>query len=48
VDEASPNDIAKNANIARITVNQVLNKLLNMKKIERIGEGSGIRYRKVS
>lgn len=48
VDIASPNDIAKNANIARITVNQVLNKLLNMKKIERIGEGSGIRYRKVS
>lgn len=48
VDEASPNDIAKNAKIARITVNQVLNKLLNMKKVERIGEGSSIRYRKVS
>ncbi len=48
VNEASPNDIAKNAKIARITVNQVLNKLLNMKKIERIGEGSSIRYRKVS
>ncbi|KAF0241987.1 MAG: Fic family protein [bacterium] len=47
VDEASPNDIAKNVHIARITVNQVLNKLLNLKKIERIGEGSGIRYRKV-
>lgn len=48
VDNASPNDIAKNAHIARITVNQVLNKLLNMKKVERIGEGSGIRYRKLS
>jgi Fic family protein len=48
VDEASPNDIAKNAHIARITVNQVLNKLLNMKKVERIGEGSSIRYRKLS
>lgn len=47
VDEASPNDIAKNANIARITVNQVLNKLLGMKKVERIGEGSSIRYRKM-
>ena len=47
VDEASPNDITKNVQIARITVNQVLNKLLNMKKIERIGEGSSIRYKKV-
>ena len=46
VDEASPNDIAKNVQIARITVNQVLNKLLNMKKVERIGEGSSIRYRR--
>lgn len=48
VDEVTPQDIAKNANIARITVNQVLNKLLNMKKVERIGEGSSIRYRKIS
>ncbi|MDO8570320.1 MAG: Fic family protein [Candidatus Daviesbacteria bacterium] len=46
VGDASPNDIVKNVRIARITVNQVLNKLLNMKKVERIGEGSGIRYRK--
>ncbi len=48
VDEASPNDIAKNAKVARITVNQVLNKLLTMKKVERIGEGSSTRYRKIS
>ena len=47
VAEAAPNDIAKHAQIARITVNQVLNKLLKLKKIERIGEGSSIRYRKV-
>lgn len=46
VNEVSPNDIVKNIRIARITVNQVLNKLLSLKKIERIGEGSGIRYRK--
>lgn len=46
-DEASPRDIAKNVHIARITVNQVLNKLLKLKKIERIGEGSSIRYRKI-
>lgn len=48
VDVATPNDIAKNVQIARITVNQVLNKLLNLKKIERIGEGSSIHYRKVT
>lgn len=48
VDETTPFEIAKNARIARITVNQVLNKLLKMKKVERIGEGSGIRYRKIS
>ncbi len=47
VDEVSPNDIAKNVQIARITVNQILNKLLKLKKIERIGEGSSTRYRKV-
>lgn len=47
VETVSPNDIAKNVHIARITVNQVLNKLLKLKKIERIGEGSSTRYRKV-
>lgn len=46
VDDASPNEIAEYAHVARPTVNQVLNKLLNLKKIERIGEGSSIRYRK--
>lgn len=46
VDEASPNEIAEKANVARPTVNQVLNKLLQMKKIERMGEGSAIRYKK--
>ncbi|MBI3985056.1 MAG: Fic family protein [Candidatus Levybacteria bacterium] len=44
--DASPMEIAKKINIARITVNQVLNKLLKIKRIERIGQGSGIRYRK--
>lgn len=47
VDETTPNEIAFKAKIARPTVNQVLNKLLEMKKVERIGEGSGIRYRKI-
>lgn len=47
VEQASPNEIAEKAVVARPTVNQVLNKLLHMKKIERIGEGAGIRYRKI-
>jgi Fic family protein len=46
VDETTPQEIAEKAHVARPTVNQVLNKLLEMKKIERIGEGAGIRYRK--
>ncbi len=46
VNDASPNEIAEHAYVARPTVNQVLNKLLGLKKIERVGEGSGIRYRK--
>ncbi len=48
VDEATPQDITKNVHIARITVNQVINKLLNLKKVERLGEGSSIRYKKTS
>ncbi len=47
VDEATPNQIAEKAGVARPTVNQVLNKLLELKKVERIGEGAGIRYRKI-
>jgi len=47
VNEATPQEIAEKADVVRPTVNQVLNKLLEMKKIERIGEGSAIRYRKV-
>lgn len=46
VNDASPNEIAEHAHVARPTVNQVLNKLTGLKKIERIGEGSSIRYRK--
>lgn len=47
VDEATPQEIAEKADVARPTVNQVLNKLQEMKKVKRIGEGSGIRYKKV-
>lgn len=45
INEASPNQIAKTAKIARSTVNQVLNKLLRLKKVERVGEGSSTRYK---
>lgn len=47
VDDASPKEIAQQADVARPTVNQVLSKLLELKKIERIGDGSAIRYRKL-
>jgi len=45
VKEATPGDIAKNTKVARPTVNQVLEKLINLKKIERIGMGRSTRYR---
>ncbi len=45
VKQAAPLDISKNSNVARPTVNQVLSKLLKLKKIERIGLGRSTRYR---
>jgi len=48
VDEATPNEIAEKADVARPTVNQVLNKLLELKKVERLGEGAAIRYRRLN
>jgi len=47
VDEASPAEISKEAKVARPTINQALDKLLRLKKIERIGLGRATRYRKV-
>ena len=47
VDEATPQEISKNAKVARLTVNQVLEKLLKYKRIERVGMGSATRYRKL-
>ncbi len=43
--ELTPGEIAKKAKIARPTVNQALDKLLKLKKIERIGLGRSTRYR---
>ena len=45
VKEATPGEITKKTKVARPTVNQVLDKLLNLKKIERIGMGRSTRYR---
>jgi len=48
VPEATPGDIAQAADVARPTVNQALNALLRLNKIERIGLGRTTRYRKVT
>lgn len=45
-DEVVPAELAKKLQIARPTVNQILNRLLYFKKIERIGLGRSTRYRK--
>lgn len=45
VKQATPLAIAKNTNIPRPTINQVLNKLLKLNKVERIGLGRSTRYR---
>jgi len=47
VDEATPGEIAQKAKVARPTVNQALDKLLRLKKVERIGLGRSTRYRKL-
>jgi len=47
VAEASPLEIAKQAHVARPTVSQVINKLLDLQKVERIGQGRAVRYRLV-
>lgn len=47
VDEASPAEMSKQTKVARPTINQALDKLLRLKKIERIGLGRSTRYRKV-
>ena len=47
VAEASPLEIAQQAHVARPTVSQVINKLLDLQKVERIGQGRAVRYRLV-
>lgn len=47
VNEAGPGGISENTKVARPTVNQVLNKLLQLNKIEKMGLGRATRYRKI-
>lgn len=46
--EATPQQIVKKTGIARSTVNKIIIKLFNLKKIERLGIGRAVRYRKYS
>jgi Fic family protein len=46
-DEATPGQIAEGTDVARSTVSQALERLLNMKKVERIGQGRTTRYKKL-
>jgi Fic family protein len=45
VDQATPKEISQITKVPRPTINQVINKLLSLKMIERIGQGSTTRYR---
>ena len=45
VREATPMEISRATSTPRPTINQVLTKLLRLKRIERIGSGSATRYR---
>lgn len=47
VAEATPLEICKKTKITKSTVIQVLNRLIKLKKIERIGMGRATRYRKL-
>jgi len=47
VSEVTPSEIVAGTSVARPTVNQSLLRLINLKKIEKIGAGRGTRYRKL-
>jgi DNA-binding MarR family transcriptional regulator len=46
-DEVNPKEIRDDLGIITATVLQILNKLIAMEKIERLGEGRSTRYRKI-
>ncbi|MFH0772772.1 MAG: Fic family protein [bacterium] len=43
--EAAPSEIAEKTNVLRPTVNKIMEKLVSMKKVERLGQGRSTRYR---
>jgi len=47
VSETTPREISAKTRVPRPTINQVINKLLGMKMIERLGQGATTRYRKI-
>jgi len=47
IEETTTGEIVKKTKIARPTIKQALDKLLRLKKIERIGLGRSARYRKL-
>jgi Fic family protein len=47
IEEASPGEIAGETKIVQPTVRQALDKLLRLKKIERVGLGRSTKYRKL-
>jgi len=47
VNEVTPMEISKNTHVPRPTINQIINKLLDLNKIQRIGQGSTTRYKKL-
>ncbi|OGV96646.1 hypothetical protein A2W24_01640 [Microgenomates group bacterium RBG_16_45_19] len=46
--EATPKELSEELEIPRPTINQVTDKLIDLKKIERLGQGRAVRYRKIS
>lgn len=44
---ATPGEISKTTGVARRTINQALDKLLRLKKVERVGLGRTTRYKKL-
>ncbi len=47
VEQTSPKEISENTEVLYATVRQALEKLLKLKKIERLGQGRGTFYRKI-
>ena len=45
VKEAAPSEVAEKTGVLRPTVNKILEKLVSMKKVERMGQGRSTRYR---